>query len=125
MVKVCTRCGYENREDANYCGVCHEELVNVIPVDSLGLPMKKEKTWSMFDTISIVGFVIAIIGIFLYAVILLPIALIASVIGLKSKLLKGLAISGIVISVVAVVVKILVVLYRYDLIPYWITQGIF
>ena len=125
MVKVCPRCGYENREDANFCGVCHEDIINIVPVDALGLPMKKEKTWSIFDTISIAGFVLSILGIFVYAIILLPVALIASVIGLKSKILKGLSISGIIISVIAVVVKILVVLYTYDLIPYWIMQGIF
>lgn len=120
MVKVCPVCGYKNKSDANFCGKCNADLKETTAIEVI-----KEKLWSVFDTVSIIGFVAAIFGIFIYAVILLPIGLVASVLGLKSRILKGLSIAGIIISVIAVVIKILVVLYTYDLIPQWITQGIF
>lgn len=126
MVKVCPVCGFNNKADANFCGKCNADLKEVVALNEIDLPaVPKEKLWSAFDTVSIIGFVAAFFGIFIYAVILLPIGLVASVIGLKSRLLKGLSIAGIIVSVLAVVIKILVVLYKYDLIPQWITQGIF
>lgn len=126
MVKICPVCGYANKSDANFCGKCNADLKEVVALNEAELPAPvKEKFWSVFDTFSIIGFVAALFGIFIYAVVLLPVGLVASIIGLKSRYLKGLSISGIIISILAVVIKILVVLYTYDLIPQWITQGIF
>ncbi len=125
MVKICPNCGLSNKEEANFCGNCNMDLKELPPVEGM-LTIKSEGVgWTFFDTLSIFGFVAPIFGLFAYAVILLPLGFILSLLGLKSKYLKGLSIAGLVVSLLAGIVKIMILLYEYDLIPYWITEGVF
>lgn len=84
---------------------------------------KKIFTWN--DVSTIIGFVASIIGIFWSAIVLLPLGGVASYLGFRGNKTKGLAIAGLVISVIAIIIKICVVLYSIGVIPEWVTNGVF
>ncbi|MEG2429424.1 MAG: DUF4190 domain-containing protein, partial [Oscillospiraceae bacterium] len=86
-------------------------------------PPKKAFSWN--DICTLIGFISSIVGVFCCSIILLPIAIICSLLGFKGNRTRSLAVAGVVISAIAVILRICIILYENDLIPQWITNGIF
>lgn len=149
LVKNCPGCGFKNASNANYCGKCRQDITDIEQTefeaqeiyegevitpgyDDAGLPPRNNITYSRpaepfnaFDVVSLVGFILSMTGIFYMALILLPVALVASIIGFVNKRLTGLAVAGIIISIVGIVIKIIITLLDYAIIPDWVSGGIF
>ncbi len=49
---------------------------------------------------------------------------VCTVLGFRGDKTKGLAVAGIVISVIGLLIRLMVVLYENDLLPYWVTSGL-
>ena len=125
MVKVCPECEFLNKENAKFCGKCSTDLNGIEAVDERSLPEKPvEKLWVWQDSASIIGFISTMFGIFVFSVILLPVGLVCSIFGLKSPILKVLSIFGIVLSILAALIKVVYTLIYYDMIPSWVMNGI-
>ena len=74
------------------------------------------------------GFVLAIVGIFAYSFLLLPVSIGFSVVGFIKRTnarTLGLSIAGIVVGVVACLIKVGMVLNDLGVIPDWLSAGIF
>ena len=89
-----------------------------------GYPSQR-KIFQWVDVCTIFGFVSSVIGCFWASVLLLPIGLVFSIIGYRGDRTRALAVAGIVIAAVGLLVKIMMILYRADILPYWFTDGIF
>ena len=76
------------------------------------------------DVCTVLGFVASIVGYFYTSIILLPLGLVGSIVGFRGDKTKGLAVAGIVISVIGLLIRLMVVLYENDLLPYWVTSGL-
>jgi len=91
--------------------------------------MQKEKQmFTITDAYIIIGFVLAIVGVFVYAFLLLPISIGFSVVGFVKRTnsrTHGLSLAGIVVGVVACLIKVGLVLNELGLIPKWLSAGIF
>ena len=84
--------------------------------------------FTITDVYIIIGFVLAVIGIFAYAFILLPASIGFSIVGFVKRTnarTLGLSIAGIVVGVVACLIKIGMVLNELGFIPDWLSAGIF
>lgn len=145
IIKECPNCNYENTINSSFCGLCQRDIKEIEGSESkikrihnsdIYPPNNASEQYrypyvapseplNFYHFVSILGFVCSMLGIFVFAVVLLPIAIIASAIGFVKKQLNGLAIAGLIISIVALVIKIFVLLDRYEVIPYWMTRGIF
>lgn len=150
-MKQCTVCGALHNDEQAVC-TCGADMSHLPPLPAappvpppprptgLGVPpappfmgrpaapgwqpiAPREYTWA--DILTILGFSAAIAGYFWAGVLLLPIGLVASVIGFCGNNRRGLAVAGIVVSVIGVVLKIMMMLNEADLLPYWLTDGIF
>ncbi|MCM1300016.1 MAG: hypothetical protein NC203_06380 [Firmicutes bacterium] len=87
---------------------------------------KEKKPLTIFDVLSILGFVAAIVGMFSTSIILHPLAAISSIAGfIGNTKFKPLATAAFVIAIVGGIVYISLSLYRNGLIPEWITDGAF
>ncbi len=87
---------------------------------------KEKKPLTIFDVLSILGFVAAVVGMFSTSIILHPLAAISSIAGfIGNTKFKPLATAAFVISIVGGIVYISLSLYRNGLIPQWITDGAF
>lgn len=82
------------------------------------------KTFTWMDVCTVLGFVASIVGYFYTSIILLPLGLASSIVGFRGDKTKGLAVAGIVISVIGLLIRLMVVLYENDLLPYWVTSGL-
>ena len=96
--------------------------------DSFGGAVKGEAMissvkWS--DVCILIGFISSLVGLFWSSIFLLPIGIICSVIGFIGNKTNGLAIAGMVISIIAFIVKIAVLLNEAGVIPEWVTRGLF
>ena len=90
--------------------------------------IKEKQPFSVTDVYIIIGFVLAIIGIFAYSFLLLPTSIGFSVVGFVKRTnarTLGLSIAGIVVGVVACLIKIGMVLHELGFIPEWLSAGIF
>ena len=89
---------------------------------------KDKQPFTITDAYIIIGFVLAIVGVFAYAFILLPASIGFSVVGFVKRTnarTLGLSIAGIVVGVVACLIKIGMVLNELGVIPDWLSAGIF
>jgi len=89
---------------------------------------RPKQPFTITDAYIIIGFVLAIVGIFAYAFILLPTSIGFSIVGFVKRTnarTLGLSIAGIVVGVVACLIKIGGVLYDLGFIPDWLSKGIF
>jgi len=89
---------------------------------------KEKQPFTITDAYIIIGFVLAIVGVFAYAFILLPASIGFSVVGFVKRTnarTLGLSIAGIVVGVVACLIKIGMVLNELGVIPDWLSAGIF
>lgn len=82
----------------------------------------REYTWT--DILTILGFSAALAGYFWAGVLLLPLGLVASLIGFRGPNRRGLAVAGIVVSAIGVLLKVMMMLNEAGLLPYWFTDGI-
>ena len=134
-MKICPKCNQVHDNDQTlFCTACGADLSQVIPqvtampvYPAVQMPMTSSaySNFSWGDVFSIIGFVAALIGIFWCSAVLLPLSIVCSVTGFISKKTRGLAIAGLAISVVGLLIKLCVELYRAGLIPEWLTRGIF
>ena len=91
-------------------------------------PIKEKQPFSITDAYIIIGFVLAIVGIFSYSFLLLPVSICFSIIGFvkrKNTRTMGLSIAGIVVGVVACLIRIGLLLNQLGFIPDWLSAGIF
>lgn len=79
-------------------------------------------TWA--DICTIFGFVSSIIGYFWGSVLLLPLGLIASIIGFRGDRTRGLAVAGIVLASIGLLIKLAFILYEAAFLPDWFTNGV-
>ena len=132
-MKFCTRCNLQAEDDHVACARCGNTAFAPQPVQPIAQPMPQQVvpkvqkppfTW--WDLLSILGFVSSIVGIFAVSIILHPIAVLASTFGFRrGSRFRGLAATGFILSIVAGVVSIVISLWQADIIPHWITEGIF
>jgi len=91
-------------------------------------PIKEKQPFSITDAYIIIGFVLAIVGIFAYSFLLLPVSILFSIIGFvkrKNARTLGLSVAGIVVGVVACLIRIGLLLNQLGFIPDWLSAGIF
>lgn len=132
-MKVCRKCGAAISDIAQFCPNCRGSEFDPMPVDnSQGRAVdnntkpKEKKQLNMHDMFCLLGFVASLMGIFAAAIILHPLAAIASFFAFRGDTrFKGLAIAGFVISVVGGVIFILISLYRAGMLPEWLIDGTF
>lgn len=82
------------------------------------------RVFAWADVCTVMGFASSVIGYFWASLVLLPLGLIASVVGFRGNKTRALAVAGIVVSVIGLLIKLMMVLHDADLLPYWITNGI-
>jgi hypothetical protein len=92
------------------------------PMPPAAKPLKKLFTWS--DVSTLIGFISSIVGIVWCAILMLPLGATCSILGFKGNKNKGLAVAGIVISVIAGLIKVGIILYEAGLLPQWFISGI-
>ncbi len=90
------------------------------------MPKPQRAPFTIFDVLTILGFVSSIVGLVSVWVVFEPMAIIASVLGfVKGSHAKGLAIAGIIIAVVAFIIRLFNALYDGNVIGRWAIEGIF
>ena len=151
-MKKCLICGRNNRNESLFCSGCgaqefgepfgpdpeqpltsapdlrKEMPIPPPPVPTPYIAPKREPvtpiTW--FDVVTILGFVSSIMGLITVWIVFEPLALISSLIGFfKGSRLKGLAAAGIVIAVIAFIIRLFLTLYDGNLISRWVVEGAF
>lgn len=85
-------------------------------------PRQEPYTWK--DICTVLGFAAGLVGYFFASVFLLPLGLVASVIGFRGNRYRGLAVAGVVISAIGVLLKLMVILQQAAFLPNWFTNGI-
>ena len=137
-MKTCIKCGSVNKDDNNFCNSCGspefqpmaENTTNPNaapmmppPVNPVMMPKKKPE-YTMFDLFTIFGFVASIIGNFVIALVLEPLALAAAIAGFaRGKRYRGLAIAAIVIAAIGLLIRFFITLNDIGLIPEWMITG--
>jgi len=89
---------------------------------------KPKQPFTLSDACIIIGFVLAVIGVFTYSIILLPASIVFSVVGYikrNNSRTLGLSISAIVVSIVACLIRLATFLDGLGFIPSWLRDGIF
>lgn len=94
------------------------------PMGGPGWPPLARREYSWTDILTILGFSAALAGYFWAGVLLLPLGLVASIIGFRGPNRRGLAVAGIVVSAIGVLLKVMMMLNEAGLLPYWFTDGI-
>ncbi|MCL2819672.1 MAG: DUF4190 domain-containing protein [Oscillospiraceae bacterium] len=87
-----------------------------------------KQPFTITDCYIIIGFVLAIVGVFAYAFILLPASIGFSIVGFVKRTnvrTLGLSIAGIVVGVVSSLIKLGTILSELGVIPDWLSAGIF
>lgn len=98
----------------------------MLPPPYNGAPqyMRPQRPFCWMDIFTVLGFVSSVVGYFFASVLLLPLGLIASILGFRSDRNRGLAVAGIVISAIGVMIKLMLILSEAALLPDWFTNGI-
>ncbi|MBC2870966.1 zinc-ribbon domain-containing protein [Bittarella massiliensis] len=140
---TCPNCGVDNAENSAFCKACGASLTGEQPASQAAcqdgampspyqppvysmyapyLPApRREYTWK--DICTIVGFISSIAGLFTFWVVLCPMGLLTSCLGYRGNRTRGLAVAGIIISLLAIAIKIGFILYHLDVLPSWLTDG--
>ena len=144
----CPNCGAEYMEGAAVCLRCGAALPAQPPVQAPVQPaapqyqqfqpavpprvmlpppaqyVRPQRPFCWRDSFTVLGFVSSVVGYFFASVLLLPLGLIASIVGFRSDRNRGLAVAGIVISAIGVLMKVMLILSDAALLPDWFTNGI-
>ncbi len=149
-MKKCLNCGKENRNENQFCSTCGgtsfeapystdepAEAAAVPPPPPMqGQPVPpppppapmmplQRKPFNFFDVMTVLGFVSSIVGMWVVGFVLEPLGVIASLLGFfKGTRYKGLAAAGIVIAVIAFIIRIFMVLYDNNVIGRWAVDGL-
>lgn len=126
MSKTCPSCGKILPDDASFCDGCgaHQPPVQPVSPGVYSYPPVSVHKYTWIDAATVIGFVSSVVGLFWCAVLLLPIGGVASGIGFRGERLKGLAISGLVISIVGIIIRLCTILYQSGILPRWFTMGV-
>ncbi len=138
-MKNCVKCGALNKDDNNFCNSCGSPEfkpaaenttapgaapVPPPPVNPVVMPTKSKPEFTMFDLFTIFGFVASIIGNFVIALVLEPLALAAAIAGFaRGKRNRGLAIAAIVIAAIGLLIRFFITLNDNGIIPEWMITG--
>ena len=149
-MKKCLNCGKNNRNESLFCTGCGSQDFSepmgpdpelpAVPAPGISevpppppvqpyIAPKREPAppigW--YDVMTILGFVSAIMGLFTVWVVFEPLALISSLIGFFKghSRMKGLAAAGIVIAVIAFIIRLFITLYDGNIINRWVIEGAF
>ena len=133
-MKNCLNCGAVNKDENNFCCGCGSTAFTNPSAENLGSPIRaaapvqnipyNNNIPTKFDLFTIFGFVASIIGAFVIALILEPLALVSAIIGfVKGKRFRGLAIAAIIIAVIALLIRLFVTLHNLGTIPEWLITG--
>lgn len=141
-MNTCPNCGAPYTEGAPLCQWCGAPLAQPVqpkqapqyqpfqpavpPRPMLPLPqyVRPQRSFCWRDIFTVLGFVSSVVGYFFASVLLLPLGLIASIVGFRSDRNRGLAVAGIVISAIGVLMKVMLILSDAALLPDWFTNGI-
>ena len=147
-MKQCYRCGTCWQEEGPVCRICGADLTRtpstpgpqpeqpsmpsvppapqMMPVQRYPGPLsfRKQKPFTQADLCTVLGFTSAVMGCFWGSVLLLPLGLVTSVLGYRRDRTKGLAVAGIVISVIGLLIKVVNILSQAVYLPPWYTNGI-
>lgn len=126
-MKICTNCGSQCMDDSSFCTSCGSQTFaqyseNVQPAP---LPQPRVKAeFTIFDLMTIFGFVASLVGLVQIGLILEPLALFSAILGFaRGKRCRGLAIAGFVIAAIGLLVRLFDTLYRNNIIPQWLIIG--
>lgn len=136
-MKTCIKCGAANKDDNNFCNSCGSPDFSAVeaPVNSAPVPpppvnppvppvIRKRPEYTVFDLLTIFGFVASIVGNFVIALILEPLALAAAIAGFaKGKRYRGLAIAAVVIAAIGLLIRFFITLSDNGFIPEWLVTG--
>ena len=149
-MKKCLNCGKENRNENQFCSTCGgtefeapystdepaapaapqppqapPPQMTPPPPGVMPPPLPMKKPFNFFDVMTILGFVSSIVGMWVVGFILEPLGVIASLLGFfKGTRYKGLAAAGIVIAVIAFIIRLIMVLYDNNVIGRWAVDGL-
>ena len=144
-MKKCLNCGKENRNENQFCSTCGgtsfeapystdepsapsvqpSQPAPPPPPAPMMPPLPQRKPFNFFDVMTILGFVSSIVGMWIVGFVLEPLGVIASLLGFfKGTRYKGLAAAGIVIAVIAFIIRIFMVLYDNNVIGRWAVDGL-
>lgn len=128
-MKICTNCGSQCMDDSSFCTSCGSQMFAQYPESTQQpvqpLPQPRVKPdFTVFDLMTIFGFVASLVGLFQIGLILEPLALLSTIAGFaKGKRCRGLAIAGFVIAAIGLLVRLFETLYRNNVIPQWLISG--
>ena len=139
MIRICPTCNTANDPSYTYCKICGTQIDQLPltedqappPTQMMAPPMaypavvypKKEYQWG--DICTVAGFILSILGVFVFTPILLPLALILTIVGFCQDKTRKLAVTGMILSLVGICVKIGIILYEQAMVPDWLVSGIF
>lgn len=136
-MKYCKTCNTQNKDENNFCNACGcPEFTPtpeaVLPPQSSVQPApaipnyRAKPEFTVYDLLTIFGFVASIIGSTVIALILEPLALFSTIVGFaKGKRYRGLAMAGVVIAAIALLVHLFLTLHENGIIPEWVINGAF
>ena len=132
-MKTCISCGVVNKDENRFCSACggssfspaEETAQPIQPVQQIH-PAYRKLPFTGFDLMSVLGFVASLVGLFQISLILEPIAAVTSILGfLKGQRNKGLAAAGFIISIIGLLIRLFMTLYKNGVIPKWLITGAF
>ena len=132
-MKTCISCGVVNKDENRFCSACGgssfapvEETAQPIQPIQQPHPAYRKPPFTGFDLMSVLGFVASLVGLFQISLILEPIAAVTSILGfLKGQRNKGLAAAGFIISIIGLLIRLFMTLYKNGLTPKWLMAGAF
>lgn len=85
---------------------------------------RQARAFTWMDVCTVLGFTASVVGYFFTSLVLLPLGLVSSLLGFRGDRTRGLAVAGIVLSVIGLLIRLMVVLSDNGLLPDWITAGV-
>ncbi|RKJ39599.1 hypothetical protein D7X94_11590 [Acutalibacter sp. 1XD8-33] len=147
-MKQCAHCGQWSEDQAPACAACGAPLPPSAPVPAQPLPytppgfvprpvrpgtpvpsvppalFPRQKPFTWMDICTVLGFTSSLVGYFFTSIVLLPLGLVASILGFRGDRTRGLAVAGIVISALGLLIRIMVLLTDCGLLPHWVANGV-